>query len=168
MAKSKQDYVAEGARARRMGNTRTADGNYFMPEFGTGDSWQAQAFAAGFNAEDKAMRPVDLPKDVERGIAAHIVAEQGQPVHIIAAGPLRLAPLALMQDAPPCVPMATSGTMTMDFDYAAWAAMAQPLPFCGERFVHAKRARILRRRGECVRYVGKTETGKAVYAWSNW
>jgi hypothetical protein len=33
------------------------------------------------------------------------------------------------------------------------------------RFVCARRARKLRRRGEHVRYCGRTSTGKALYRW---
>lgn len=44
-AKTKQDFIAEGARSARQNNT-----NGVMPEFGQGASWQAKAFAEGFNA----------------------------------------------------------------------------------------------------------------------
>lgn len=35
----------------------------------------------------------------------------------------------------------------------------------GGRVVHAQRARKLRRRGEVVRFIGLTSTGKAMYRW---
>ena len=50
MAKTRQDFVEEGATAARRGDTRSPGNEYTMPVFGEGNSWQAKAFAEGFAA----------------------------------------------------------------------------------------------------------------------
>lgn len=44
MANTREDYVNQGRVAARQGNTHGE-----MPEYGQGNSWQAKAFAEGFN-----------------------------------------------------------------------------------------------------------------------
>ena len=49
--RTREDFLRQGRTSARIGNTRSPGNEYWMPQFGTGDSWQAKAFAEGFREE---------------------------------------------------------------------------------------------------------------------
>lgn len=58
MAKTKEDFYKEGQKSARISvNIHSHEQDpYAMPAFGEGSSWQARAFAEGFNAELKKVK----------------------------------------------------------------------------------------------------------------
>lgn len=50
------DFYKQGQQSARMGNTRSPENEYIMPVFGCGKSWQAKAFADGFENECEVLK----------------------------------------------------------------------------------------------------------------
>lgn len=47
----REDFIKQGEKSARMGNTRTPGNEYRMPVFGMGNGWQHKAFADGFRKQ---------------------------------------------------------------------------------------------------------------------
>lgn len=58
---NKEVFYAQGQHSARQGNTRSPGNEYRMPVFGEGTSWQAKAFAKGFNEECAKLQRTVIP-----------------------------------------------------------------------------------------------------------